>query len=348
MNLIAEKDIHDIIHSNIHWDILNNSSILITGANGFLPAYMVDTLMTLNTQYGFNIEVYCLVRNAEKAKLRFANYVGQSKIHYFVQDVCVPIMMKKKFDYIIHAASQASPRYYGIDPVGTLKANTIGTYQVLELARQHSVRSFLFFSSSEVYGNVDKERICESDFGYLDCNSLRSCYAESKRMGETMCTSWHKQYNVEAKVVRPFHTYGPGMSLDDGRVFADFVKSIVKREDLVLNSDGKAIRSFCYIKDAVIAFFCVLIDGKSCEAYNVGNPDTEISILDLAELLVNKIYPERNVQIRILESSFPMGYMKSLAHKTIPDISKLEKLGWRANTSLEEGFRRTIDSYIYG
>ena len=157
-----------------------------------------------------------------------------------VQDVCEPVALDEPIHFIVHAASQASPKYYGTDPVGTLSANVLGTYHLLNLAATHRVEAFLFFSSGEVYGQVAPERIPirETDYGYLDPTDVRSCYGESKRMGETMCVAWAHQFGVPAKIVRPFHTYGPGMRLDDGRVFADFVADIVHDRDIVLKSDG--------------------------------------------------------------------------------------------------------------
>src|SRR5262249_53731189 len=157
-----------------------------------------------------------------------------------VQDVCQPVTIDGPVDYIVHAASQASPKYFGRDPVGTLSANVLGTRHLLELARQKQSRGFLYFSSAEVYGQLDPARIPapESACGPVDPLDVRSCYAESKRMGETMCVCWAYQYGVPARIVRPFHTYGPGMALDDGRVFSDFVAAIVQERDIVLTSNG--------------------------------------------------------------------------------------------------------------
>ena len=346
MNQIIKEDIKYIIHTDlgINWELLKNSKILITGANGFLPAYMVETLLFLNSENSYNIDIYCLVRNILKAKSRFIDYIENEKLHFIVQDVCEPIQQNVNFDYIIHAASQASPKYYGKDPVGTLKANTIGTYNMLNLAIQCKAKSFLYFSSSEVYGNINKDYINETDFGYIDCNKTRSCYAESKRMGETMCRSWNEQFNLNTKIVRPFHTYGPGMDLHDGRVFADFVNSIVNKKDIVLNSDGTSKRAFCYLRDATIAFFLILLKGKPGEAYNMGNPDTETSIIDLA-LLLARMYKERMIQVKRADNPISKGYLQSDVKRNLPDVKKLMELGWHYTTSMEEGFSKTIAYY---
>ena len=227
---ILQEDLEFIVSSKLDWDLFSDSTVLISGANGFLPAYMVETLLYLNSKYRKNIKVLALVRNAEKAFEKFKHHKDRSDLEFLVQDVCTPIRSElTKIDYIIHAASQASPKYYGKDPIGTINANTIGTTNLLALAKEKSVKGFLFFSSGEVYGQVKDDQIPtkETDYGYLDPTNIRSCYGESKRMGENICISWFHQYGVPVKIIRPFHTYGPGMDLADGRVFADFVADIV-------------------------------------------------------------------------------------------------------------------------
>jgi nucleoside-diphosphate-sugar epimerase len=345
-NKIIQEDLEFITTANIPWYELEGKTILISGANGFLPAYMVGVILHLNeTKFEKKAKVIALVRNIEKAQKRFADYIGLDDLYFLVQDVCESININEKLDFIIHAASQASPKYYGVDPVGTLSANVLGTNNLLKVANQNSIKSFLYFSSSEVYGKVgeSKNAINENDYGYLDPLNVRSCYGESKRMGENMCISWMHQYGVPIKIVRPFHIYGPCMSLDDGRVYADFVSDIVKRNDIIMKSDGKANRSFCYLRDATIAFFKVLLEGKIGEAYNVGNPNEYISIIELAEKLI-KLFPER--KLKIIESpDNTEGYLKSVVLRNCPDLAKLNKLGWSPKVSIEEGFYRTIKSY---
>jgi nucleoside-diphosphate-sugar epimerase len=231
--------------------------------------------------------------------------------------------------------------------VGTLKANTLGTYNLLELAREKKAGRFLFFSSGEVYGLMDEARmpVPEDYSGPLDSTDVRSCYAESKRLGETMCVSYLHQYGVPARIVRPFHTYGPGLSLSDGRVFADFVADVVAGRDIVLRSSGDARRAFCYLADATEAFFTVLLKGTPGQAYNVGNDRAEISIRDLAELVAG-LLPDRRVKVVRHEEPSSAGYLPSAVTRALPDVSKIAQLGWRPTTGLEEGFRRTIRSFL--
>jgi len=261
-----------------------------------------------------------------------------------VQDVSAPIQLDLPHHFIIHAASQASPKYYGVDPVGTLSANVLGTMQLLELARKHPVISFLYFSSGEVYGETQCFPTKESDYGYVDPTAIRSCYAESKRMGENMCVSWHAQYQVPTKIVRPFHTYGPGMKLDDGRVYADFVRDIIENRPIVLKSSGDAIRAFCYLADATAGFFTVLLNGMNGMAYNVGNSQAEISIKNLAGLLVD-LFPEKKLTVLTEIITNDNGYLQSPISRNCPDISRINALGWAPNTSLANGFKRTIESF---
>ena len=343
---ILEEDLEVIASASLPWEDFRNSTVLISGANGFLPAYMVETLLYLNTVRELNIKIVGLVRNKEKALVRFSQHKERNDLTFIVQDVCEPINCVDKIDYIVHAASQASPKFYGTDPVGTLSANTLGTYNLLQLARKNDVKSFLYFSSSEVYGQVDDSQIPtkENQYGYLDPTNLRSCYAESKRMGETMCVSWFNQYSVLTKIVRPFHTYGPGLSLDDGRAFADFIANILHDKDIVMKSDGSALRPYCYLADAVQGFFTVLLKGENGQAYNIGNPQCEVSILDLATQLVN-LFPEKGLTI-VRKDIRNQGYIKSIVSRNSPDISKIKEWGWQPSTSIEDGFRRTIESFL--
>ncbi len=223
----------------------------------------------------------------------------------------------------------------------------LGTAYLLAHAARNAGTEFLYFSSGEVYGAPldDSRLLSETDFGYLDPATVRACYAESKRVAETMCVSWAQQHGVRAKIVRPFHTYGPGMDLADGRVFADFVADIVARRDIVLKSDGRAMRPFCYLADAAAAFWTVLLLGEAGRAYNVGNPAAEVSIAELAELLVG-LNPALGLKVvRASAPSAASGYLQSPVARSTPDVSRIGELGWRPTTGLSEGFRRTIGSF---
>jgi nucleoside-diphosphate-sugar epimerase len=328
----------------IPWYKLRDKTVLITGATGFLATYMVETLLFLNETQQLNVTIIAVVRNRNGFAQRFSHYLERPDLICIEQDISSPLQVDRKIEFIIHAASQASPKYYATDPVGTLSANTLGTSCLLELARNNCVESFLYFSSAEVYGEATHVPTAESDYGYLDPLAVRSCYAESKRMGENMCTSWHHQYKVPAKIVRPFHTYGPGMRFDDGRVYADFVADVVNGRDIVLKSDGLTRRSFCYLADATAGFWLVLLSGSNARAYNIGNPEGEISIRDLASL-VSGLYPQKGISVLFEHRKESDRYLPSQVSVTCPDITLAKSLGWSPITSIENGFRKTIDSY---
>lgn len=347
-NKIIKEDLETIYNSDINWSSFYNKTILITGANGFLPAYLVESLLYLNfIDPKNNVKVIALVRTLKNAYSRFAEYVNNSNLEFLEQDVCEPILKEMEIDYIIHAASQASPKFYGVDPVGTLSANVIGTINLLNFSKLTNIKSFLYFSSSEVYGELSSSQMPakEDVFGHINPTNVRSCYAESKRMGENICVSYHHQYEVPVKIVRPFHTYGPVMKLDDGRVYADFVSDILNNKDILMLSDGSATRAFCYLTDATVGFFKILLEGKDGEAYNLGNPNEEYSILVLAETLA-KIYPQKKLKVIKQIKKENNSYLKSPLVFNSPNISKLNQLNWFPSVTVNEGFKRTIESFL--
>ncbi len=323
-----------------------DQTILVTGAAGMLPSYMVDVLLNMRQELGFGPRlVLGLVRSLDKAYSRFIQHIGRADFRLIAGDVSAPPPFDCSIDYIIHAASQASPRFYGVDPAGTISANVLGTYHLLETARKMRSKGFLFFSSGEIYGETGPDLIPtrEDMYGYLDPMNIRSCYAEGKRAGETLCVSWAHQYGVPARIVRPFHAYGPGMSLDDGRVFADFVANILAHRNIVLKSDGRASRPFCYIADATEGFFTILLKGKDKTAYNIA-AEHDVSIRDLAHILIKEFH-EREISLILQEGDRGDAYVPSRVHRACPDISRARALGWVPRTGLAEGFRRTVRSF---
>ncbi|MEZ0230866.1 MAG: NAD-dependent epimerase/dehydratase family protein [Planctomycetota bacterium] len=341
---IVTEDLEEIAAAALPFDALSGATVLVTGASGILASYLVEALLHLNDARGAKLRVLGLVRSAEKARRRFAHYEGRADLELLVQDVCAPVRVASPVDFVVHAASPASPKHYGSDPIGTLRPNVSGTENLLELARAKKTRSFLFFSGGEVYGTVSPERIPtkETDQGLVDPMNVRSCYAESKRMGETLCKAWHHQHGVPAKVARIYHTYGPLMPLDDGRVFADFVADLVAGRDIVMKSDGSAVRVYCYLADAVRGFLTLLLQGAPGEAYNLANDEAGASVLELAERLV-ALFPEKKLAV-VRQAPTP-DYLASPIARTMPDVSKLRALGWRPRHSIESGFRRTVLSY---
>lgn len=347
MNKIILEDMKYLYqYDSDMWRQLNNRSVLVTGAYGMLPSYMVFMLIYLNEYIeDFNTEIICIVRDEKKLRSRFGEYIERPYFKTIIGDVVNPILYDGKIDYIIHGASPASSQFYGVNPVGVLLPNVLGTYQTLEVAREKKVRGYLFFSSGEIYGQLEKELIHENDCGGLDPTDVRSCYGEGKRAGEIMCKCYAHQYHIPTRMVRPCHTYGPTMDItNDNRVFAEFVSNVVQGKDIVMKSDGSAVRIFCYIADAVLGYFMVLLNGRDGEAYNVANSEGRCSIRELAQILC-ELFPEKHLSV-ICETRSD-SYLEN-QHKVHPAYSteKIEKLGWKTHYSLEAGFKRTVESFI--
>lgn len=341
---VVTEDLERIVAAPLPWDQLADATVLVSGAAGFLPAYLVETLLYLNeSRPGYGLRVVGLVRDLERAAHRFEAYAGRDDLALLRHDVSEPLRFEGRVDVVIHAASQASPVFYDVDPVGTLEPNVLGTHHLLERARADEARGFLFFSSGEVYGRLAPEDIPtrEDRYGYLDPTLARSCYGESKRMGETLCAAYHHQHGVPTTMVRPYHTYGPGLRLDDGRVFADFVADIVAGRPLTMKSDGRATRAFCYLADATLGFLTVLLSGEHGEAYNIGNDEAELSILELARMLGD----EFGLEVREQEREAGSTYVTSTISRGAPDVTKARALGWAATTGVREGFARTVATF---
>ena len=293
------------------------------------------------------IRLYLAIRNPEKARRRFGSILNHPDVRIVPWDGVTELPGDIHADYIIHAASIADSSLYLSKPVETLLPNTVGTWRLLEMARRQPVRGFLFFSSSTVYGKVSsKAAIQENDSGFLLPQEVRSCYAESKRMGENLCASFASEYCVPAFAVRISHTYGPTMTLEkDTRVFAEFVRNIVNHEDIIMKSDGKAKRAFCYIVDAVDAFFRILFYGTPGEVYNMCNDEQFVSIAELAQRMT-QLFPERGLQVRRVSRDAGDSYSENKnANTDVLSTQKLRNLGWKPTLSIEDGFRRTVLSF---
>lgn len=347
MNPILKEDLIRLTGNDLDWEKFKQKTFLVTGAYGMLAQYMIHALMHLNSiSSALDIKVIALVRNVDKARRVFRSYSDDSCFRIMGGDVAAELNIEEDVHYILHAASPANSQAISSDPISVISANVFGTRNLLELARRGRCDGFLFFSSGEVCGSVDAEFITETDAGLLDPTETENCYGESKRIAEMMCACWHRQHGVPTVCVRPDHTYGPTMDLEgDPRVFASFVSSIVRNQDIVITSDGMATRTFCYLADAADGFFRALLIGARGESYNVSNNDCHISVGDLAEMLVD-LFPERGLRVAFQnQSGAPGGHPAMGRRRPYLSTKKIEALGYGARYGIKEGFYRTIQSF---
>ena len=339
MNRVLEDDLKTIIAEDLSWEKLKNKTVMITGASGMVGSYMLYVLLMLNDEKHYGIKVDAVMRNVNKLPEEIRN---REDVNVVVADVTKDIPDVGDIDYIIHAASPASPLIMQNQPVETIAANTIGTFKTLELAKEKNAEGYLFISSREIYGQPDEgqEFFYENTYGFVDQLNPRSCYSEGKKAAETMCVCFHEEYGLNTKIARLAHTYGPGMSIYDGRVQADFVKNVYHNEDIVLKSEGTAVRTYTYIADAIAGMYRILLDSEDI-VYNIGNEAGKVSIRDFAEILVST-YPERGLK---LVFDIPEGGTKGTAPYTLGILSseKLRKLGWNPKYSVKDGFKRTLE-----
>lgn len=344
---IIRQDLENVYARNIPWYKLRGSVVFVTGAYGMLASYVCYMLIYLNEKENMGIHILAGVRSEKKFRERFGEYADAEYITICTESLDKEIHIPGRIDYIIHAASLASPQYYDVCPVDVLRPNVIGNYYLLELAVRKNVKGYLLFSTGDIYGFVkDRALITETDLGVVDTLDIHSCYSESKRMAETMCYAYYHQYNVPVKLLRIWHTYAPTMDIErDPRVFASFVKNVVYGQDIVMKSDGSARRSFCYIADAVAGYFLVLLLGKTGEAYNVCNTKEYYSVKELAKFIVS-LRPEMNLKVVTRKRSVGEHYVENTAIGFgVPDDSKLRSLGWRPEYDVLRGFGRVIDAH---
>ena len=259
---------------------------------------------------------------------------------HIINDIDYP-----KPDFIIHAASIASPLYYRKYPIETIDANVTGLRNLLDFSKENHIESFLFFSTSEIYGDPDPAYIpTNEDYrGNVSCTGSRACYDESKRFGETLCVNYWQIHNVPVKIARPFNNYGPGLKITDKRVIPDFFRDVINNRDIVILSDGKASRTFCYISDAIEGYIRILLSNHNGEPFNIGAKNPEVSMGELAQHIIS--ISGKNLDVKYQTSSDP-DYLTDNPQRRCPSIDKAEKLlGYDPKINLEEGLKRTYDYY---
>ena len=312
-------------------DKLKDKSILVTGANGMIASALVEQLLVLGAQ------VYALCRNRKKAAKRFEKYQGCTALHILIQDVTEPLPEGLHFDYIIHAASSAHPGAMNNTPVDVMKANFVGTLNLLEWCRGRPGCRFLFVSSSEVYGeNFESVEVFTEDMpGTVSFARFRACYPESKRASETLTLSYRKQYGTDVVIVRPAFVYGRDILEDNTRADVYFLRQVLNHQDIVMYSDGSQIRSYCYVKDCVSGVLYALLKGESGGIYNIGDENCVVTLREYAR----KLADAGGVKVILDTSRKPMGTVLLKTTRMVLDTTRLRGLGWAPEYDLDSGIK---------
>lgn len=337
---VIQRDLGEILGRDVPWDRLSGATVLVTGASGMLPSYALYSLLALNDRHGAGITVHGLVRNEAKARRQLADVLGRPDFRLVVQDVSEPLALPGPLDYVIHGASAARPALHGTEPVATIKANLLGVFRLLDLCVTKRSSGLVLMSSAEVYGTQPPGAglIDEQSYGGFDILNPRACYAEGKRGAETICASYQTQFGIQCRIARFGHIYGPGMAPDDGRVQADFAANVVAGRDIVLNSDGSAVRTYTYVADAIAGMFYALLRGDQL-AYNIADPAGLVTIRRLAELFT-QVRPEKGLRLVFSNESDARSY--SPAKRQALSSARLAALGWRPLVDLPTGLDRMV------
>lgn len=339
---VIDNDIDDIIHnSNIDFLRFSGKTILITGATGLIGYNLIMTLLKANQMIDNKIQIVALVRDREKAK---NIYGDKSKEFCLIEgDIQEEVEIDQPIDYIIHTASKTASKSFVDEPVETIRVAVQGTINMLELAKKKKILGFVYTSSMEVYGSPDTdEKIDEKHSTNLNTMSVRTSYPESKRMCESLCCSYASQYHIPVKVIRLTQTFGPGVSYEDRRVFAEFARCVIEKRDIILHTKGETKRNYLYTSDAITAILTVLLEGKSGEAYNAANEDTYCTIYEMAQMVAHECAnDEIKVKIQIEDESV-FGFAPVL--KMNLDTQKIKSLGWKPTVNLKDAYCKLIES----
>ena len=357
---LLDRDL-DYVSSNLkdEFSRMAGKRVLMTGGAGFLGYYMVQSVLHWNQRVAPAQRIHMTV---------FDNYVrgvpawleamrGRPDLTMVRHDIRLPLPEPMpEFEYIIHAAGIASPTYYRAYPLETMDANIDGLRRLLEYARARRDRKqefsgFIFYSSSEIYGDPAPDAIpTPEDYrGNVSCTGPRACYDESKRYGETLCVVFAKYYGVPARIVRPFNNSGPGLKISDRRVIPDFARDVMAGRDIVMLSDGSPTRTFCYVADAVVGYYKALVRGRDGEPYNIGIERPEISMKDLAERIVSTARDLFDYSGRVvMKASDEQDYLIDNPNRRCPDMTKSNHdLDYHPTILVDEGLRRSLSWYHY-
>lgn len=341
-NPLYLEDIKYVASIKLPWDILKDKSILISGATGMIGSFLVDVLMQKNLEENLNCRIYALGRDEKKARQRFNKFFDDPNFEFIRHDINLPLDDVKidNADYVLHLASNTHPLAYSKDPIGTITTNIIGLKNMLDFASTHESKRFAFASSNEIYGENrgDIEEFDEKYCGYIDCNTMRAGYPESKRCGEALCQAYISQKNMDIVIPRLTRSYGPTLLKSDKKAMSQFLHKAIAGEDIVLKSAGTQYYSYTYVADAVSGLLTVLLCGEKGEAYNIADEKSDITLKDLASIIAD--CAGKKVVFEIPDFVESAGY--STATKARLDGTKLKSLGWNLKYPIKDGVERTI------
>ena len=341
MNKLYQEDIENTIKMTQEIEELKNKTIFITGANGLIGRFIIDTIMYLNRNKDFNTKIIANARNKEKLESLFKEYINMPTFKYYIGDINNKIECHEKIDYIINCASNTHPLQYSTDPIGTIMTNINGTANILDFAVNQKVSKTIVLSSVEIYGeNVNNiDRFKENEMGYIDCNTLRAGYNEAKRCGEALCQAYIENKKIDVSILRLPRIYGPTVKSDDTKALSQFINRAINKEDIVLKSEGNQYFSYLYVADAVSGILRCLIAGKNGEVYNLGNLESDIKLKDLAQLIASTAGTK--VIFDLPNETEKKGYSKATIARL--DYTKaLTELNWKPVYSISNGIKRTI------
>ncbi len=338
-----QEDLELIAESGLDFENYRDAGIFVTGATGLIGSSLIKSFLCCNRKKGLNVHLVAAVRSRDKAEAIYGELLKRPELELYIGDIIDPVEYEGKIDYIFHTASITASKLMVEHPVCTIETSYQGTKNILELAREKKVRGLVYVSSMEVYGRPDPELdfVKEQDLGYIDIGNVRSSYSEGKRICECLCTAYASEYKVPVRTARLAQTFGAGVLPSDNRVYVQFAKSAVNREDIVLHTEGTSEGNYCYLRDVMKALILLGYKGTNGEAYNIVNEETHMQIRQMAALVAEQIADgEISVRFEIPESALAFGYAPTVKMRL--GGAKMRALGWEPEVGLAQMYERMI------